>query len=87
MTPGDEIAIQIDQVLLQDVLGTLVRLVLAAMGADRVKFGVAAQYIDHNLIETDSLNGDKHLFLCSACRRLGTWYSRPGNGISHPVHM
>ena len=87
MTPGDEIAIYIDQTLLQDVLGTLVMLELEAMGAERVKVDVAAQYIDHNLLECDNLNGDEHLFLRSACRRFGIWYSRPGNGISHPVHM
>src|SRR5262249_31552875 len=87
MTPGEEIAIHIDQVLLQDVLGMLVMLELEAMGADRVKVGVAAQYIDHNLLEPDNLDGDEQLFLRSACRRFGIWYSRPGNGISHTVHM
>src|SRR6478672_10549022 len=87
MVPGDEIVIRIDQALLQDVLGVLVMLELEAMGIDRVKTGVAAQYIDHNLVEADNLNGDEHLFLRSACRRFGLWYSRPGNGISHPVHM
>jgi len=87
MTPGEEIALRIDQALLQDVLGTLVMLELEAMGTDRVKVGVAAQYIDHNLLESDNLNAEEHLFLRSACRRFGIWYSRPGNGISHPVHM
>lgn len=87
MTPGEEIAIRIDQVLLQDVLGMLVMLELEAMGAERVKVGIATQYIDHNLLETDNLNGEEHLFLRSACRRFGIWYSRPGNGISHPTHM
>lgn len=83
----EEIAVRIDQVLLQHVLGTLVMLELEAMGVDRVKTDVAAQYIDHNLLESNHLNGDEHLFLRSACRRFGIWYSRPGNGISHPVHM
>jgi aconitate hydratase len=87
VTPGEEIAIRIDQVLLQDVLGVLVMLELEAMGAERVKVGIATQYIDHNLLETDNLNGEEHLFLRSACRRFGIWYSRPGNGISHPTHM
>ena len=85
--PGDEIALRIDQALLQDVVGTLVMLELEAMGVDRVRIDPAAQYIDHNPLETDNLNGDEHLFLRSACRRFGIWYSRPGNGISHPVHM
>jgi aconitate hydratase len=87
LAPGDEIAISVDQTLLQDVLGTLVMLELEAMGVERVKVGLAAQYVDHNLVQNDHLNADEHLFLRSACRRFGVWYSRPGNGISHPVHM
>jgi predicted aconitate hydratase len=87
MQPGAEIALRVDQALLQDALGTLVMLELEAMGVDRVRIDRAAQYVDHNLLETDNLNGDEHLFLRSACRRFGIWYSRPGNGISHPVHM
>src|SRR5215203_6982257 len=85
--PGSEIALKVDQVLLQDVLGTLVMLELEAMGIERVKVGLAAQYVDHNLVQNDHMNPDEHLFLRSACRRFGVWYSRPGNGISHPVHM
>ncbi|MCJ2135068.1 aconitate hydratase [Methylobacterium sp. J-026] len=87
LTPGSEIALRIDQTLLQDVLGGLVMLELEAMGVERVKVGLAAQYIDHNLVQNDQLNADEHMFLRSACRRFGVWYSRPGNGISHPVHM
>jgi aconitate hydratase len=87
MSAGEEIALQIDQVLLEDVTGVLVMLEFEAMGLRRVRTPVAALYVDHNLLETDNLNGDEHLFLRSACRRFGVWYSRPGNGISHPVHM
>lgn len=87
MTPGAEIALRIDQALLQDVLGVLVMLELEAMGIERVKVGLAAQYVDHNLVQADQMNAEEHLFLRSACRRFGVWYSRPGNGISHPVHM
>lgn len=87
MKPGNEIALRIDQALLQDVLGTLVILELEAMRVERVRIDRAVQYVDHNLLETDNLNGDEHLFLRSACRRFGIWYSRAGNGISHPVHM
>ena len=57
------------------------------MEADRVKIGVAVQYVDHNLLEVDNLNQEEHLFLRSACQRYGVWYSRPGTGISHPTHM
>ncbi len=87
MTPGSEIALGIDQALLQDVLGTLVMLELDAMGLDRVHTDPSVQYIDHTLIQQDNINADAHLFLKSACERLGVWYSGPGNGISHPVHM
>ena len=87
LRPGGEIAIRIDQTLLQDVLGTLVMLELEAMGLDRVQVEPAVQYVDHSLVQENHLNADEHLFLRSACRRFGLWYSRPGNGISHPVHM
>jgi aconitate hydratase len=85
--PGVEIALKVDQVLLQDVLGTLAMLEFEAMGLERVRVQLAAQYIDHNLVQADHMNADEHMFLRSACRRFGVWYSRPGNGISHPVHM
>src|SRR5260221_9884846 len=87
MTTGKEIGIRIDQTLTQDATGTLVMLELEAMGLDRVKTELSAQYVDHNLIQEDHKNPDDHLFLESACRRFGIWYSRPGNGVSHPVHQ
>ena len=87
MRPGAEIALKVDQVLLQDVLGVLVMLEFEAFGLDRVKVELAAQYVDHNLLQNDHMNADEHLFLRSACRKFGVWYSGPGNGISHPVHM
>src|SRR6185503_144597 len=87
MTPGGEIGIRIDQTLTQDATGTLVMLELAAMGLDRVRTELSVQYVDHNLVQEDHKNADDHLFLESACQRFGIWYSRPGNGVSHPVHM
>ncbi len=87
MTPGAEIALTIDQTLTQDATGTLVMLELEAMELDRVKTEVSAQYVDHNLIQEDNKNPDDHLFLQSACERFGVYFSRPGNGISHAVHM
>ena len=69
------------------MLGTLVMLELEAMDAERVTVDVAVQYVDHNLLETDNLNAEEHLFLRSACQRFSVWYSRPGTGISHPTHM
>lgn len=87
MTPGQEIALKIDQTLCQDATGTLVMLELEAMGIERVKTELSAQYVDHNLIQEDFKNADDHLFLQSAAERFGVWFSRPGNGVSHPVHM
>ncbi|MFE3869041.1 aconitate hydratase [Flavobacterium sp. LS2P90] len=87
MVQGTEIGIKIDQALLQDATGTLVQLELEAMDLDRAKTEVAVQYVDHNLLQTDFKNADDHLFLLSAAQRFGLWYSRPGNGVSHPVHM
>ncbi|MEJ2421819.1 MAG: aconitate hydratase [Acidobacteriota bacterium] len=87
MVPGGEIALNIDQTLTQDATGTMVMLEFEAMGVPRVKTELSAQYVDHNLIQEDFKNPDDHLFLRSACRKFGVWYSRPGNGVSHPVHM
>lgn len=87
LTPGEPIGLRIDQTLTQDATGTLVMLELAAMGLDRVRTEVSAQYVDHNLIQEDHKNPDDHRFLRSACERFGVWFSRPGNGISHPVHQ
>ncbi len=87
MTPGQEIGLKIDQTLTQDATGTMVMLELEAMGISRVETELSAQYVDHNLIQEDYKNPDDHLFLRSACQKFGVWYSRPGNGVSHPVHM
>ncbi|MDX1694854.1 MAG: aconitate hydratase [Ketobacteraceae bacterium] len=87
LTPGKLIGLRFDQTLCQDATGTLVMLTLEAMNLDRVKTSVSVQYVDHNLIQEDHKNADDHLFLLSAAQRFGAWYSRPGNGISHPLHM
>ncbi|MGH6727381.1 MAG: aconitate hydratase [Pseudolabrys sp.] len=87
LRPGTPIALTIDQTLTQDATGTLVMLALEAIGLDRVATEASVQYVDHNLLQVDSLNAEDHLFLESACRRFGVWYSPPGNGISHVMHM
>lgn len=87
MTPGQEIALRIDQTLTQDATGTLVMLELEALGLDRARTELSVQYVDHNLLQADSKNAEDHDFLRSACRRFGLWYSKPGNGVSHPTHM
>ncbi len=87
IAPGAEIGLRIDQTLTQDATGTMVMLELEAMGCQRVKTELSAQYVDHNLLQTDFKNADDHLFLQSACERFGIWFSPAGNGVSHPVHM
>ncbi len=87
LAAGEPIALRIDQTLTQDATGTLAMLSLEAMEIDRVKTEVSVQYVDHNLLQVDNLNAEDHLFLESACRKFGLWYSPPGNGISHVVHM
>ena len=84
---GEEIGLRIDQTLTQDATGTMVMLELEAMGLDRARTECSVQYVDHNLIQEDFKNPDDHRFLRSACRRFGIWFSRPGNGVSHPVHQ
>ncbi|MCK0767577.1 aconitate hydratase [Chromohalobacter canadensis] len=87
MTPGAAIGLNIDQTLTQDATGTMVMLELEAMALDRVKTEVSAQYVDHNLIQEDNKNPDDHRFLQTSAERLGVWFSRPGNGVSHPTHQ
>jgi aconitate hydratase len=87
LKPGTEVGLRIEQTLTQDATGTLVMLELERLGISRVKTQLSAQYVDHNLLQTDFKNSDDHLFLLSACQRYGVWFSRPGQGVSHPVHM
>ncbi|MGW2939044.1 aconitase family protein [Streptomyces sp. NPDC001156] len=87
MEPGREIGLQIDQTLTQDATGTLVMQELEALGLDRVRTEVSVQYVDHNLLQAHERNAEDHAFLRSACRRFDIWYSKPGNGVSHPTHM
>src|SRR5256885_11796477 len=87
ISPGEEIGLRIDQTLTQDATGTLAMLELEAMDLDRVRTELSVQYVDHNLLQEDYKNADDHLFLESACRKFGIWYSRPGNGVSHALHQ
>jgi aconitate hydratase len=87
LIPGREIAIQIDHTLLQDATGTMAMLEFEALGIERVKAQLAIQYVDHNLLQTDNKNADDHKYLQTACARYGVHFSRPGNGVSHQVHM
>jgi len=87
LAPGEEIAIRIDHTLLQDATGTLAMLEFEALGLERVRAELSAQYVDHNLLQADFRNADDHRFLQTACARFGVHFSRPGNGVSHQVHM
>ncbi|SMY12421.1 aconitate hydratase [Brevibacterium jeotgali] len=85
--PGHEIGLAIDQTLTQDATGTMVMLELEALGLDRIRTELSVQYVDHNLLQTDEKNPEDHMFLQSAAQRYGLWFSRAGNGVSHPVHQ
>ncbi|NTW35203.1 MAG: aconitate hydratase, partial [Syntrophobacteraceae bacterium] len=87
LIPGQEIAIKIDHVLLQDATGTMAMLELESLGIDRVRAELAVQYVDHNILQTDSKNADDHKYLQTACARYGLHFSPAGNGVSHQVHM
>jgi len=87
LRPGSEISVSIDHTLLQDATGTMAMLEFIAMGVPRVKVELAAQYIDHNLLQTDYKNADDHAFLTSAAMKFGVYLSKPGNGVSHQVHL
>ena len=86
LEPGEEIGIEVDQVLTQDTTGTLVWLQFEALNLDDVQTEVAAQYCDHQTYQFDFKNTDDHRFLRSAAGTFGAYFSRPGNGICHNVH-
>jgi len=87
LIPGTDISINVDHTLLQDATGTMAMLEFIAMGLPRVKVELAAQSIDHNLLQTDYKNADDHAFLTSAAMKFGVHLSKPGNGVSHQVHL
>ncbi len=84
---GKEVFFKIDQTLTQDATGTLVFLEFEAMGIDRVKTKLSVSYVDHNTLQTGFENPDDHIFLETAAKRYGVYFSRPGNGICHQVHL
>ena len=87
MTPGSEIALHIDQTLTQDATGTMAYLELEAMGIPRVKTERSVAYVDHNTLQTGFENADDQRFIQSVAKKYGVWFSRPGNGICHQVHL
>ncbi len=87
MTPGEEIAIRIDQTLTQDATGTMAYLQFEALGLPRVKADLSVSYVDHNMLQQGFENADDHKYLQSVAAKYGIYFSRPGNGICHQVHL
>ncbi|KUK10318.1 MAG: Aconitate hydratase [Clostridia bacterium 41_269] len=85
--PGSEIAIKIDQTLTQDATGTMAYLQFEAMGIPRVNTELSVSYVDHNTLQTGFENADDHRFLRTIASKYGIYFSRPGNGICHQVHL
>lgn len=84
---GEEIGIRIDQTLTQDATGTMAYLEFEAIGIPRVKTERSVAYIDHNTLQSGFENADDHRFIGSVAKKHGIWFSRPGNGICHQVHL
>jgi len=84
---GQDIGIKIDQTLTQDATGTLAYLQFEAMGIPKVQTDISVSYVDHNTLQTDQRNMDDHLYLQTVASKYGIYFSRPGNGICHQVHL
>ncbi len=84
---GSEIGIRIDQTLTQDATGTMAYLQLEALGIEKVQTELSVSYVDHNTLQNGFENADDHRYLQSAAAHFGVWFSRPGNGICHQVHL
>ena len=87
MTVGTDIGLKIDQTLTQDATGTMAYLEFEAIGVPRVKTEKSVAYIDHNTLQTGFENADDHRFIQTVAKKHGIWFSRPGNGICHQVHL
>ena len=87
MIPGSEIALKIDQTLTQDATGTMAYLEFETMGVPRVRTELSVAYIDHNTLQSGFENADDHRFIQSMAKKYGLYFSRPGNGICHQVHL
>lgn len=87
MISGEEIIISIDQTLTQDATGTMVYLQLEALGVNKIKTKKSLAYIDHNTLQTGPENADDHLYIQTVAKKYGIYFSKPGNGICHQVHL
>jgi aconitate hydratase len=86
LVPGTEIALSVDQTLVQDATGTMACMQFEGFGRERVQVETAVVYVDHNILQIDFKNPDDHRFLQAMAAKYGLWFSRPGNGICHYVH-
>lgn len=84
---GSPVGLKVDQVYTQDATGTMAWLQFEAIGLDRVRVPLAVSYVDHNMMQSDYMNPDDHLFLQTVAAKYGAYFSRPGNGICHQVHL
>ncbi len=87
LTPGKEIALRVDQTLTQDATGTMASLQFEAVGIPKVRTKLSVSYVDHNMLQEDFKNMDDHLFLQTFAAKYGIYFSKPGNGICHQVHL
>ena len=87
MKPGNSVGLRIDETLTQDATGTMAYLEFETMGVDRVRTKRSVAYIDHNTLQCGFENADDHRFIRTVAKKHGIWYSRPGNGICHQVHL
>ena len=87
LIPGREIGIGIDQTLTQDATGTMACLELEAMGIEKTEAELSVSYVDHNMTQNGPENNNDHLYLQSVAYNKGIYFSRPGNGICHQVHL
>ena len=87
LKPGGEIGIRVDQTLTQDATGTMAYLQFEALGIPKVRTKLSVSYVDHNMLQTGFENADDHFFLQSIAAKYGIYFSRPGNGICHQVHL
>jgi aconitate hydratase len=87
LVPGEEIDLAVDQILIEDATGSMTALQFEALGVERTAVPLAVMYVDHNILQIDDKNMDEHRYLQSFSARYGVLYSRPGNGISHYIHL
>lgn len=87
LEPGADLRLAVDQVLVEDATGTMTAMQFEMLGCDRVQVPLAVMYVDHNVLQIDDKNMQDHRYLQTFARRYGLLYSRPGNGISHYLHL